>query len=344
MPASCAATNHQHQRIALLQTISSADTVRPVPDTVWNGLELRHLVALVAVADHGSISRAAIELGYTQSAVSQQVAALERAIGAPVFDRPGGRRPLTLTEAGAALLEHARAVLGRLRMAEADLRSVLAGEHGVLRVGTLQSVGTRVLPDVLRRFHVERPQVEVGLRESHDPAVLLHLVADGELDATFAELPLPESGFAHEEVLVDPILLLAPADSPEARRPAVAVEDLADLPMIGYRNSTCSALVAACFEVGIEPRVVFRSDDNTTIQGCVGAGLGYALVPLLAVDVDDPAVRVLALDPPSPPRVLCVAWSAERRPPASLEPFLACVRETCGAIAANWSGRKQVPA
>jgi DNA-binding transcriptional LysR family regulator len=313
-------------------------------DAAWNGLELRHLVALVAVADEGSISRAAVHLGYTQSAVSQQVAALERAVGAPVFDRPGGPRPLTLTEAGATLLEHARAVLGRLRAAEADVRSVLAGEHGVLRVGTVQSVGTRVLPDVLRRFHVERPQVEVSLRESHDPAILLQLVADGELDATFCELPLASAGFAHEEVLVDPILLLAPIGSPEAARRSVPATELADLPMIGYRNSSCSALVDACFEAGIEPRIVFRSDDNTTIQGCVGAGLGYALVPLLAVDVDDPAVRVLAIDPPPPPRVVCVAWSADRRPPASLEPFLACVRETCGAIAAGWSGRKQVPA
>jgi len=245
----------------------------------WAGLELRHLVALCAVADQGTISRAAAGLGYTQSAVSQQIAGLERAVGAPVFDRPGGPRRLVLTEVGEALLEHSRAILGRLRTAEADVRSVVAGERGVLRVGILQSVGTRVLPDVLRRFHDERPGVEVSLRESHDPEILLGLVADGELDATFAEL-----------------------------------------------------------------RVVFRSDDNTTIQGCVGAGLGYALVPLLAVDVDDPAVRVVALDPPAPPRVICMVWSADRRPPATLEPFLGCVAETCDRIAAGWSGRKQVPA
>lgn len=310
-------------------------------DTSWPGLELRHLVALVAVADHGTISRAAAQLGYTQSAVSQQIAALERAIGATVFDRHGGPRLLTLTEVGTALLEHARAVLGRLRTAEADVRAVLAGENGVLRVGTLQSVGTRVLPDVLRRFHVERPQVEVSLRESHDPAILLQLVADGELDATFAELPLPEAGFLHEEVLVDPILLLAPAGSPEAARRAVEARDLADLPMIGYRNASCTAVVQAGIEVGFEPRIVFRSDDNTTIQGCVGAELGYALMPLLAVDVDDAATRVVPIEPAVPPRVICIVWAADRRPPASLQPFLVCVRDTCASIAAGWSGRRQ---
>jgi DNA-binding transcriptional LysR family regulator len=310
----------------------------------WAGLELRHLVALCAVVDNGTISRAAVGLGYTQSAVSQQIAGLERAVGAPVFDRPGGPRPLVLTDVGEALLEHARAILGRLHTAEVEIRSVVAGERGVLRVGTLQSVGTRVLPDVLRRFHVERPDVEVSLRESHDPEILLGLVADGELDATFAELPLADGAFEHREVLVDPILLVAPAGTPEASRSAVRAADLVDLPMIGYRNSTCAAIVSACFDAGIEPRVVFRSDDNTTIQGCVGAGLGYALVPLLAVDVDDPAVRVVALDPPAPPRVICMVWSADRRPPATLEPFLGCVGESCDRIAAGWSGRKQVPA
>ena len=313
-------------------------------EPVWPGLELRHLVALCAVAEHGTISRAATHLGYTQSAVSQQVAGLERAIGAPVFDRPGGPRPLTLTEAGEALLEHARAVLGRLRTAEADIRSVLAGEHGTLRVGTLQSVGTRVLPDVLRRFHVERPSVEVSLRESHDPRILLGLVADGELDATFAELPLPDDGFVHEEVLVDPILLLAPAGSSEVARGTVDAATLNDLPMIGYRNATCTAVVEAGFDAAYAPRIVFRSDDNTTIQGCVGAELGYALMPLLAVDVDDPATRVVPIHPPVPARVICMVWSADRRPPASLAPFLDCVRATCGGIAAGWSGRKQVPA
>lgn len=313
-------------------------------DVPWNGLELRHLVALCAVADEGTISKAAVHLGYTQSAVSQQIAGLERVIGTPVFDRPGGPRPLTLTEVGAALLDHARAVLGRLRTAEADVRSVLAGEQGTLRVGTLQSVGTRVLPDVLRRFHVERPGVEVVLRESHDPAILLGLVADGELDATFAELPLPDDGFVHEEVLVDPILLLAPAASPEAGGRAIGVADLADLPMIGYRNSSCTAVVQAGFEAGFQPRIVFQSDDNTTIQGCVGAELGYALMPLLAVDIDDPATRVVPIEPPVPPRVLCIVWAADRRPPASIEPFLACVRHTCDGITAGWSGRKRIPA
>src|SRR3546814_14545735 len=102
-------------------------------------LELRHLQALVAVADTGTFGKAAEQLGFTQSAVSQQIAALERAVGTPVFDRPGGPRPVRLTEAGEVLLEHARAVLTTLRGALADVDAMTSGTRGRLRVGTIQS-------------------------------------------------------------------------------------------------------------------------------------------------------------------------------------------------------------
>lgn len=300
---------------------------------IMQGLELRHLVALVAVADAGTISRAAAQLGYTQSAVSQQVAALERAVGAPVFERPGGPRPLSLTPVGEALLEHARAVLARLRRAEADVRAVVAGDRGTLRVGTVQSVGTRVLPDVLRRFHAERPEVLVTLRESHHADELLGLVAEGELDLTFCEQPMPEGPWSFHEVLVDPFVLVAPAGTEVARRPSITTREIADLPLIGYRNATCRALQEACFASGLDPTFVFQSDDNTTIQGCVGAGIGFALVPRLTIDPDDPAVALVEIDPPVPPRVIGLGWSTERREPPALGAFLRCVQATCEVLA-----------
>jgi DNA-binding transcriptional LysR family regulator len=300
----------------------------------WQGLELRHLVALAAVAEHGTISKAADALGYTQSAVSQQVAGLERAVGTPVFDRPGGPRPLTLTEAGEVLLSHVRTVLAQLRLAEADVGAVVAGERGTLRVGTVQSVGTRVLPDVLRGFHLERPGVQVQLRESHDPGELLQLVAAGELDVTFCEQPIADGPWRHREVLVDPFVLVAPATSPEAAAPSFPLEDVAGLPLIGYRNDACASHRGVFEAIGRDASYVFQSDDNTTIQGCVGAGLGFALVPRLTIDPDDPAIRLIDLDPPPPPRVLAVAWASERRDPPALDAFLACVQATCDRLAA----------
>src|SRR5438093_11784394 len=145
------------------------------PDN-WLGLELRHLIALKAIAEQGTFGRAATSLGYTQSAVSQQIAMLERIVGQRLIDRPGGPRPVSLTEAGELLLRHADAIAARLQAAQADLAALDAGDAGPLLVGTYQSVGMRILPNLLREFGAQWPQVEVLLRESADDAELGQLI------------------------------------------------------------------------------------------------------------------------------------------------------------------------
>src|SRR5438034_8755424 len=139
----------------------------------WLGLDLRHLVALKTIADEGSFGRAAERLGYTQSAVSQQIATLERIVGLRLIDRPGGPRAVSLTEAGRILLRHAEAIHARLLAAKADMAALEAGDAGQLRIGTFQSVGTRILPTLLRRFTEAHPRVEVVLRESASQPALL---------------------------------------------------------------------------------------------------------------------------------------------------------------------------
>src|SRR5918996_1889999 len=131
----------------------------------WLGVELRHLAALQAIAEEGSFGRAAIRLGYTQSAVSQQLATLERLVGERLVERPGGPRPIALTEAGRLLLRHAEAIVARLQAAQADLQALSAGAAGSLRVGTYQSVGKHLLPTVMRRFSAAWPLVELKLTE-----------------------------------------------------------------------------------------------------------------------------------------------------------------------------------
>src|ERR1041385_314725 len=121
------------------------------PDS-WLGVEVRHLAALQALAAERSFSRAAGRLGYTQSAVSQQIATLERIVGEQLVERPGGPRPVSLTEAGELLLRHAESIVDRLQAAQADLHALQTGEAGTLRVGTFQSAGARLLPEVMRRF------------------------------------------------------------------------------------------------------------------------------------------------------------------------------------------------
>ena len=171
------------------------------------GIEVRHLAALEAVAVTGSFARAAQQLGYTQSAVSVQVATLERAAGVRLLERPGGRRPVVPTDAGERILRHAVRLTAQLQAAEADLTALAEGTAATLRVGTFQSVSIRVLPDVVRRLMQARPGIEVRLQEAPYEDELLALVERGRLDFTFALVP-PEGPFEHIELLRDPYVLL----------------------------------------------------------------------------------------------------------------------------------------
>lgn len=301
----------------------------------WLGLDLRHLVALKAIADEGSFGRAAEKLGYTQSAVSQQIAVLERIVGLKLIERPGGPRPISLTEAGQILLRHADAIQARLLAAKADMAALEAGDAGRLRVGTFQSVGAKIIPRLLRRFSETHPQVEVVLRESQDENELLELIERGDLDLTFWTLPTPPGPYETVELLRDPYVLVVPADSPLAalERPPT-LKEIVLHPIIGFNH--CSAMdhvEAQLASTGRAPNIVFRSDNNGTVQGLVGAGVGLAVSPRLTVDEDDPSIAVLDLHGRIPPRVIGLAWHSDRHRSAAAEAFVETAVEICRRLA-----------
>ncbi len=281
------------------------------PDN-WLGVELRHLAALQAVEREGSFGRAAIKLGYTQSAVSQQIARLEQVVGAKLVERPGGPRAVSLTDAGRLLSRHADAIVARLAAAQADMAALLAGEAGPLRVGIFQSVGARLLPGLLQYFKESFPLVRVRLMESVQHAELVEAVERGELDLTFCELPLEEGPFEWVELLRDPYVMLVAADSTFAEHEtAPSLRELEQLPLIGWRTDRKHDLP------GVE--YAFRSDDNGTVLGLVAAGMGVAAVPRLVFDPDQEDVVALPLGSRVPPRLLALAWHADRyRSPAAL--------------------------
>lgn len=290
----------------------------------------------------GTFSAAAEQLGYTQSAVSQQVGTLERLVGAPLFERPGGRRPVRLTAAGEMLLTHARAVIARVSAAAADLRALASGEQGELRVGTLPSVGTKILPRLLGTFRAEWPGVQIVLREARDSADLIHAVETGDIDLTFIDIGPYETGpLQVRRLLDDPMVLVAPAGAPEAGRLAVSIDDVAHLPMIGTRNPGCRQIIDDAFrQAAVLPTYVFRSDDNPTIQGLIGAGLAYAVLPLLTVDENDPDVAVIPIRPEPPPRRLGIAWHPDRRPPLALPPFVKAATDICRGLGERWTASR----
>jgi DNA-binding transcriptional LysR family regulator len=284
-------------------------------------VELRHFTALEAVGRTHSFAAAARELGYTQSAVSQQIARLERAVGQRLVVRPGGPRPVSLTEAGELLRRHADAIVAQLDAAQADMAALAEGAAGPLRVGILQSVGARLLPRLLRRFRERWPRVEVRVQEEIAPRELLHLLEHGELDLTFADLPLPDGPFAWNEILRDPYVLLVPAGDPLAERDAAPpLRELSGLPLVTWRQLGEP-------ETSLRGRVpdlnvVFRSDDNGTVVGLVAEGLGYAVVPQLVVNPRNPAYVALPFGNRIPPRHLAIVWHRDRYRSAAAEAFI----------------------
>jgi molybdate transport repressor ModE-like protein len=295
----------------------------------WLGVELRHLAALDAVETEGSFGRAAVKLGYTQSAVSQQIATLERIVGERLIERPGGSRPVVLTEAGRLLLRHARAIVSRLQAAQADLSALSAGEAGSLHVGIFQSVGAKILPEVMRRFARSWPNVDVELRESHSDNVLADLVERGVLDLSFVQLPLENQSLETMLVVQDDYVLVTSAESDFAASGRLpSLKEIVEQPLIGYRNCRATEIVVDQLRAtGREPHFVFRSDENGVVQGLAGAGIGIAVLPRLAVDPNDELVRITNLSPRLAARQIGIARHRDRYHSPAATAFVATALE-----------------
>jgi DNA-binding transcriptional LysR family regulator len=295
---------------------------------------LRHFAALLGVAVEGRFRGAATRLGYTQSAISQQIATLERLVGAKLIERPGGPRAVSLTDAGRLLLRHAEAITARLNAAQADVTAMLEGDAGSLRIGTFQSVGARIVPDLIRRFATAWPGVEIRLTESASDSELLASIERGELDLAFAMPPLPEGPFAMVELMRDPWVLLVPHDSPlAARREPLALQEVAKLPLIAPRLCGSLEQMHAHFRArGLEPNYVFHLDENNIVHGMVAAGAGIALIPTLAVDPNDKRVVAVGLGSKVPPRVIALAWHRDRYRLPAADAFVELAKELCDEL------------
>jgi DNA-binding transcriptional LysR family regulator len=296
-----------------------------------SGVQVRHLIALEAVAEERSFGRAALKLGYTQSAVSHQIAALERLVGERLVERPGGPLPVTLTEVGERFREHARAIVARVLAAYADVDALVQGGAGTVRVGTYQSSGARVLPRILRDYLGRFPAVTLHLTESSDGSELLELVEEGALDVTFALLPLPEGPFDSVPLLRDPWVLLVDSGSELVGRAEVPPAELARLPLIAWKSRQ-GAVEAQLRLHGYEPNVILRTDDSATIHGLVAAGIGVAIVPRLAVGPDGNGTVTIELGEAFSPRTVGLAWHRDRQLSAAAAGFLEIARSLTGTV------------
>ncbi|GAA1247605.1 LysR family transcriptional regulator [Streptomyces javensis] len=245
------------------------------------------LQAICEVVAAGSFRTAAKRLGYTPSAVSQQISTVERTLGVPLFERsPRSVRP---TAAGLQLALRAGRLLADLSATENEMRAYAAAERGRLRLGSFWSAGFRLVPTVLTGFLRDRPEVDVRYEEG-DPQVTVDAVLEGRLDLAviFEYGVVPHSwpeGLEHTLVREEPLYLLLPAAHPLAGRPRIRLADLRDERWISYHEDTDAArcLRHICAAGGFLPEVLFRTNDYNLPYELVRQGLGVAIAPELAV-------------------------------------------------------------
>jgi DNA-binding transcriptional LysR family regulator len=238
---------------------------------------------MVAVADEGSFRAAARQLGYTQSAVSHQVATLEEGLHAALFTRPGGRGAIALTPAGEVVYRRARRVLGEVQTLGADVAAVATGERQTLRIGTFQTATTELLPSALRDLRDHWSDVEVILSDTQSNGQSFDQLSAGELDLAFLVNPEPDERIRAIPLLEDPWVILTRRDSELAsvQSPTFDLLDGVDIVAWNRRWRTQSELEEAWRRRAIRPRVVYRTDDNLALQRLVAAGYGHACVDRL---------------------------------------------------------------
>ncbi|MEH0576333.1 LysR family transcriptional regulator [Streptomyces sp. B21-108] len=286
-------------------------------------IEARHLRVLRAVAATGSFSAAGRELGCTQPAVSQQMKALEASVGTPLLVRSG--REMRLTQAGEALVRHAVGILSGLTAAEEEVAAIAGLRAGRVRLVSFPSGSSTLVPTALAALRAAHPGTRVSLEEAEPPRSV-ELLREGDCDIALAfryERAPGNGGGAGEAgkagkaaeagegewddlvvrpLLTDRLVALVPEGHRLARtgsRGSVAIGDLAAEPWIAGCPRCRGQLVQVCENAGFTPRIDFATDDYPAVVGLVGAGLGVAILPQLAIDSVRPrGARAVTLEPP----------------------------------------------
>jgi DNA-binding transcriptional LysR family regulator len=284
-------------------------------------LDSRRLRVLLEVARSGSLAAAADALGYTPSAVSQQIRALEREVGTVVLERRG--RGVALTDPGRALAAHAQGVVDALDAAEAEVHAIAGLRSGILRLGWFSTAGAILVPRAIALFRDRHPDIALVLEEA-DPDESARRLFTGDLDLAVTyefrlDAPLP-ADLDLTPLLEDYLHIALPPGHRLAGRRRIAMRELADETWIQgvRRGSTLATLPAACREAGFEPQIAFQTDDPMAWQGLVAAGVGIAVIPQLTLPIARPDIVVCRLDAPSLVRRVSAAMPSGRyRPPAA---------------------------
>ena len=278
-------------------------------------LDVRRMRVLREVARQGSFSAAADTLGFTQSAVSQQVAALEREADATLVERRG--RGIRLTDAGVALVSHTDAILARLGDAEHELAAIAGLRGGRLRLGSFLSGGATLIPRAVAAFRLEHPDVELSMVEV-EPEEAIDRLKAGELDLAlmYEHESMPyglDPALETTHLLDDPYDVVLPRGHRLAASSRLRLSQLgAEAWICGTPRDSCQqVMIHCCNEAGFQPRVAFETDDYHASQALVAAGVGVSLLPRLCLTTVHPDVEVRSLGRAAPVRRVFAGRLAE---------------------------------
>ena len=277
-------------------------------------LDVRRLRVLREVAARGSFSAAAEALSFTQSAISQHVAALERETGAQLVER--GSRGIRLTDAGRALVKHADLILGRIEDAEDELAAIAGLRGGRLRLACFQSAGATLVPRAVAHFHERYPSVELSMIEA-EPDAARQALKSGEIDLAlvydFEPIPSMPDELDLTRLIDDPYDVLVPKGHRLAKRRSLSLADLRDDPWVASTSDCgCRKITErACEDAGFKPRIAFECDETLAAQALVAARVGVAILPRLALTTIHPGVSVIRLSRNTP--VMRRVWAAREK-------------------------------
>ncbi|MEU5075135.1 LysR family transcriptional regulator [Streptomyces asoensis] len=296
-------------------------------------IDVRRMQVLRAVVGNGSVTGAAAALGYTPSAISQQVAALEKEAGAPLLERVGrGVRP---TAAGLLLTGYADAIGRQLAEAETALADLLAGRTGQLAVRYFATAGAGLVAPAVARLREAHPGVRVDLRLTADPQDPSAEVREGRADLALlvGSAELRGDGVRLTRLLDDPYLAVLPRGHRLAGRRSVRLAELAEEPFVGseWPGPCLDAQLDACAAAGFRPGFAVQSEDYMTAQGFVAAGLGVSLVPRLGLGSRHPGVVVREVRDPVPVRVIQAVTRATAPAQPALDAFVDALKQAARA-------------
>jgi LysR family hydrogen peroxide-inducible transcriptional activator len=273
-------------------------------------MEVDQLKSFIRVAERENFTRAAEDLGLSQSALSRAIGRLEAELGQPVFERQS--RKVTLTQAGTLLLGRAQQILTMIEDAKSEITD--DGQTGTIRLAAIPTIAPFFLPGLLKQFSERFPDASVVVQEDTTENTLRRC-AQGEIDLAILALPIAAKYLDYEELFDEELLLVLPPDHPLATKPEIAIEDVEAFPfvLLGEAHCLTDQVISFCRQQAFQPISVERTSQLATVQELVAVGHGVSMIPEMATRIDDRQDRVYrSLAGPPPTRRIAMLWNPYR--------------------------------